>query len=73
MPGRTNMRWSTWGTWSGCLDTTRFAGACATFALAFRTLFDPYRPERHYMRGPGPKWQAKYCTKYGTPSTAAHP
>jgi hypothetical protein len=20
--------------------------------------FDPYRPERHYMRGPGPKWQA---------------
>jgi hypothetical protein len=21
--------------------------------------FDPYRPERHYMRGPGPKWHAK--------------
>jgi hypothetical protein len=21
---------------------------------------DPYRPERHYMRGPGPKWQAKH-------------
>jgi hypothetical protein len=20
----------------------------------------PYRPERHYMRGPGPKWRAKY-------------
>jgi hypothetical protein len=20
---------------------------------------DPYRPELHYMRGPGPKWQAK--------------
>lgn len=20
----------------------------------------PYRPERHYMRGPGPKWHAKY-------------
>ena len=19
----------------------------------------PYRPERHYMRGPGPAWQAK--------------
>jgi hypothetical protein len=19
-----------------------------------------YRPERHYMRGPGPAWQAKY-------------
>lgn len=20
----------------------------------------PYRPEQHYMRGPGPKWRAKY-------------
>ena len=25
-----------------------------------RTLFDPYRPEQHYMRGPGPKWHAKH-------------
>ena len=23
-------------------------------------LFDPYRPERHYMRGPGPAWRAKH-------------
>lgn len=23
-------------------------------------LFDPYRPERHYMRGPGPKWFEKH-------------
>lgn len=22
--------------------------------------FDPYRAERHYMRGPGPKWREKY-------------
>ena len=22
-------------------------------------LFDPYRPGRHYMRGPGPKWHAR--------------
>ena len=21
---------------------------------------DRYRPERHYMRGPGPKWYAKH-------------
>ena len=21
---------------------------------------DSYRPERHYMRGPGPKWYAKH-------------
>jgi hypothetical protein len=25
-----------------------------------RDLTDPYRPERHYMRGPGPKWRAKH-------------
>jgi hypothetical protein len=25
-----------------------------------RGLFDPYRPELHYMRGPGPKWHAKH-------------
>ena len=24
--------------------------------------FDGYRPERHYMRGPGPKWHAKHHT-----------
>jgi hypothetical protein len=23
-------------------------------------LFDPYRPELHYMRGPGPKWHEKH-------------
>jgi hypothetical protein len=25
------------------------------------SLFDPYRPELHYMRGPGPKWRAKHA------------
>jgi hypothetical protein len=25
-----------------------------------RALFDPYRPELHYMRGPGPRWHAKH-------------
>jgi hypothetical protein len=23
-------------------------------------VFDGYQPERHYMRGPGPKWYAKH-------------
>ena len=23
---------------------------------------DTYQPERHYMRGPGPKWHAKHGT-----------
>ena len=25
-----------------------------------KSLYDPYRPELHYMRGPGPKWHAKH-------------
>ena len=24
-------------------------------------IFDPYRPELHYMRGPGPKWYEKHA------------
>ncbi len=26
---------------------------------------DPYRPELHYMRGPGPKWRAKHGRSAG--------
>ena len=26
----------------------------------FAKAFNPYRPELHYMRGPGPAWRAKY-------------
>jgi hypothetical protein len=25
-----------------------------------KSILDPYRPELHYMRGPGPKWHAKH-------------
>jgi len=25
-----------------------------------QALTDPYRPELHYMRGPGPKWRTKH-------------
>ncbi len=24
-------------------------------------MFDSYRPELHYMRGPGPKWREKHA------------
>jgi len=27
---------------------------------ASRDILNPYRPERHYMRGPGPKWRAAH-------------
>ena len=26
-----------------------------------KAIFDPYRPERHYMRGAGPKWREKHA------------
>jgi hypothetical protein len=35
-----------------------------------RDLFDPYRPELHYMRGPGPKWQAKHAPALATAPAA---
>jgi hypothetical protein len=28
--------------------------------VLLRELTDPYRPELHYMRGPGPKYRAKH-------------
>ena len=47
------------------------SGLAAEFAALIRNLaqalFDPYRPELHYMRGPGPKWDAKH-----DPAPAAH-
>jgi hypothetical protein len=33
----------------------------ALFESLAKALFDPYRPELHYMRGPGPKWRAKHA------------
>jgi hypothetical protein len=36
------------------------SGDIADFMRALRALVDPYRPEQHYMRGPGPKWRAKH-------------
>ena len=41
-----------------------FAGFGQSFAARWHELthdlFNHYRPERHYMRGPGPAWQAKH-------------
>jgi len=36
-----------------------------------KALFDPYRPELHYMRGPGPKWHAKHDRSAGCPPCGA--
>jgi hypothetical protein len=41
-----------------------FAGLGQALAAGWRELtrnvLNPYRPERHYMRGPGPAWRAKH-------------
>jgi len=31
-----------------------------TFGALRKTFFDGYRPELHYMRGPGPRWREKH-------------
>jgi hypothetical protein len=36
------------------------SGLKAYWRRFFATAFNPYRPELHYMRGPGPAWRAKY-------------
>ena len=38
----------------------RIGGAVAELHRVLKSLFDPYRPELHYMRGPGPKWREKH-------------
>jgi hypothetical protein len=50
----------------GVLFATPALGRAAR-AIAWRwrrllvLLFDPYQPEQHYMRGPGPKWREKHA------------
>ena len=40
--------------------TPAMASELADLMRLIKSLFDPYRPELHYMRGPGPKWHAKH-------------
>jgi hypothetical protein len=39
--------------------TNPFAGLRAFFSDFLAKAFNPYRPELHYMRGPGPACRAK--------------
>lgn len=36
-----------------------YRGTVLYWRAHVRRLLHPYRPEFHYMRGPGPKWRAK--------------
>ncbi|MET0967632.1 MAG: hypothetical protein ABWY18_00395 [Tardiphaga sp.] len=38
----------------------------------FVAAFDPYRPEQHYMRGPGPACQAKSTADTPSGTAASH-
>ena len=39
---------------------TSLAKGFAALQALTKALFDDYRPERHYMRGRGPKWHEKH-------------
>jgi hypothetical protein len=39
--------------------TSVFAAFADFWRRQVHRLTDPYHPELHYMRGPGPKWRAK--------------
>jgi hypothetical protein len=50
------------------------------FSKALRQLLEipgesggAYRPDLHYMRGPGPKWHEKHAGFLATPSVAKTP
>ena len=43
------------------LETPRWLARATAWTQSLkRELFDPYRPELYYMRGPGPKWHEKH-------------
>jgi len=41
--------------------TGRKLAALERWQRCLRAICDPYRPEQHYMRGPGPRWQQKHA------------
>jgi len=45
---------------TGGRTTSAMAAEFADLLRLIKSLLDPYRPELHYMRGPGPKWHAKH-------------
>jgi hypothetical protein len=48
-----------------CMLYERFQTLARTWLASMEPLRDPYRPERHYMRGPGPKHRAKAMAPKG--------
>jgi hypothetical protein len=42
------------------LTGQHFNAATVKIRARAHSILHPYRPELHYMRGPGPKWQEKH-------------
>ena len=40
----------------------RLKAIIATRLARIDSVLNPYRPELHYMRGPGPKWRARHAS-----------
>jgi hypothetical protein len=61
--------------YSPTADADLSAASWAAVAEMWQTFskwaFDPYRPELHYMRGPGPKWREKHAHAGLKQSTSA--
>ena len=53
-----NSHWSARIPWWGLIEKKRLT-----------TVFASYRPELHYMRGPGPKWREKHPSGLDRPIT----
>jgi hypothetical protein len=49
-----------------------FVNAVREVRSTFRDAFDTYRPELHYMRGPGPKCNAKHSDIVTTGAPVAY-
>jgi len=43
-----------------CRAWSALTDLAGLFRIFSGPLVDSYRPELHYMRGPGPKWRAKH-------------
>ncbi|MGZ8322437.1 MAG: hypothetical protein ACXW3N_04920 [Rhodoplanes sp.] len=42
----------------------------SVFTSLLGDFLGPYHPERHYMRGPGPKWREKHALAPAAPGPA---
>jgi hypothetical protein len=50
-----------------------FANALRELRRVFGEAGGSYRPDLHYMRGPGPKWHAKYGNLVAVSAPAERP